>query len=211
MLRKRSRSDVDALTAHGADAGPGGDQGLQPAESRHRRPGAPASSWIGVEPLPWWPKGCGASAAAVRQVLAVLVHNVTVHGRGTVTVVVRRASGAVAIDVSDQGPGVQEAPGFLVAQRADRRDEHGMGLTWPPPRRGRAGPPAPDPRGTPVVHAAAARRRQHGGYAGGGRRGPALRRPGTTSPPPPDDLTRSLASAAGGGRCASTVVIVRPS
>jgi signal transduction histidine kinase len=69
-----------------------------------------------------------ASAAAVRQILAVLVDNATVHGAGTVTVAVREASGAVAIDVADEGPGVHEAPGLLFAQRADRHDGHGIGL-----------------------------------------------------------------------------------
>jgi signal transduction histidine kinase len=69
-----------------------------------------------------------ASAAAVRQVLAVLVDNATVHGQGTVTVTVREASGAVAVDVSDEGPGVQEAPGLFFAQQADRHDGHGIGL-----------------------------------------------------------------------------------
>src|SRR3712207_4792648 len=69
-----------------------------------------------------------ASAAAVRQVLAVLVDNATAHGQGTVTVTVREASGAVAVDVSDEGPGVQEPPGVLFAQRADRHDGHGIGL-----------------------------------------------------------------------------------
>ncbi|MGR6965117.1 sensor histidine kinase [Geodermatophilus sp. URMC 61] len=69
-----------------------------------------------------------ASAAAVRQVLAVLVDNATVHGRGTVTVAVREASGAVAVDVCDEGPGVRETPGLLFTQPADRHDGHGIGL-----------------------------------------------------------------------------------
>jgi signal transduction histidine kinase len=69
-----------------------------------------------------------ASAAAVRQVLAVLVDNATEHGGGTVTVAVREASGAVAVDVSDEGPGVQEAPGLLFTERTDRHDGHGIGL-----------------------------------------------------------------------------------
>ncbi len=69
-----------------------------------------------------------ASTAAVRQVLGVLVDNATIHGRGTVTVTVREASGAVAVDVSDEGPGVQDPEGTVFAQRADRRDGHGIGL-----------------------------------------------------------------------------------
>ena len=69
-----------------------------------------------------------ASTAAVRQVLGVLVDNATIHGRGTVAVTVREASGAVAVDVSDEGPGVQDPEGTVFAQRADRRDGHGIGL-----------------------------------------------------------------------------------
>jgi signal transduction histidine kinase len=69
-----------------------------------------------------------ASTAAVRQVLGVLVDNASTHGRGTVAVTVREASGAVAIDVSDEGPGVQDLEGTVFAQRADRRDGHGIGL-----------------------------------------------------------------------------------
>ena len=69
-----------------------------------------------------------ASAAAVRQVLAVLVDNATTHGAGTVTVTVREAQGAVAIDVSDEEPGVPGAEGVLFARRADQGDGHGIGL-----------------------------------------------------------------------------------
>ncbi|SET36841.1 sensor histidine kinase [Geodermatophilus poikilotrophus] len=69
-----------------------------------------------------------ASTAAVRQVLRVLVDNATTHGRGTVTLAVREASGAVAVDVADQGPGVQDPDGTLFTRRADRRDGHGIGL-----------------------------------------------------------------------------------
>ena len=69
-----------------------------------------------------------ASTAAVRQVLGVLVDNATIHGRGTVAVTVREASGAVAVDVSDEGPGVRDPEGTVFAQRADRRDGHGIGL-----------------------------------------------------------------------------------
>src|SRR3712207_3290832 len=69
-----------------------------------------------------------ASTAAIRQVLRVLVDNATTHGRGTVTLAVREASGAVAVDVADQGPGVQDPDGTLFTRRADRRDGHGIGL-----------------------------------------------------------------------------------
>ncbi|MBB3085478.1 sensor histidine kinase [Geodermatophilus sabuli] len=69
-----------------------------------------------------------ASPAAVRQVLAVLVDNATAHGAGTVTVAAREGSGAVAVDVCDEGPGLSEPAGMVFARRADRRDGHGIGL-----------------------------------------------------------------------------------
>jgi signal transduction histidine kinase len=69
-----------------------------------------------------------ASAAAVRQILAVLVDNATTHGAGTVTVTVREATDAVAIDVSDAGPGVPESEIDLFARQADERSGHGIGL-----------------------------------------------------------------------------------
>lgn len=69
-----------------------------------------------------------ASAAAVRQVLAVLVDNSTSHGAGTVTVAVREATDAVAVDVSDEGVGIHETENVLFARRADRQDGHGVGL-----------------------------------------------------------------------------------
>jgi len=69
-----------------------------------------------------------ASTAAVRQVLSVLVDNATTHGRGIVRVSLREAAGAVAVDVSDEGPGVAE-PERLFTRRADRHDGHGIGLS----------------------------------------------------------------------------------
>ncbi|SDM47855.1 Signal transduction histidine kinase [Geodermatophilus siccatus] len=69
-----------------------------------------------------------ASGAAVRQVLGVLLDNAVTHGRGTVTVAVREAPGAVAVDVADEGPGVHDPENVLFAHQADRRDGHGIGL-----------------------------------------------------------------------------------
>jgi signal transduction histidine kinase len=69
-----------------------------------------------------------ASGAAVRQVLGVLLDNAVTHGRGTVTVTVREAPGAVAVDVADEGPGVHDPADVLFAGQADRRDGHGIGL-----------------------------------------------------------------------------------
>ena len=58
----------------------------------------------------------------------MLVDNAITHGRGTVTVAIREASGAVAIDVSDEGLGIRDVESLFLAQRADRRDGHGIGL-----------------------------------------------------------------------------------
>jgi signal transduction histidine kinase len=83
---------------------------------------------LAVHVEPGSPQPC-ASAAAVRQILAVLVDNATTHGGGTVTVAVREATDAVAIDVGDEGAGVHDAESALFARRADqRRGRHGIGL-----------------------------------------------------------------------------------
>jgi sensor histidine kinase regulating citrate/malate metabolism len=54
--------------------------------------------------------------------------NVGTHGRGTITVSVREAAGAVGIDFADQGADVQDPDGAFIAPRADRPDGHGIGL-----------------------------------------------------------------------------------
>jgi signal transduction histidine kinase len=69
-----------------------------------------------------------ASTAAVRQILAVLMDNAATHGAGTVTVTVRDAGTAVAIDVADGGHEITIPSARLFARRASAADGHGIGL-----------------------------------------------------------------------------------
>lgn len=66
------------------------------------------------------------SAAAVRQILAVLVENATRHGTGQITVRARGAGNSVAIDVIDEGRISDDIRPFE-AQEA-KADGHGIGL-----------------------------------------------------------------------------------
>ena len=68
-----------------------------------------------------------ASRAAVRQVVDVLLDNAVVHGAGTVTLSVRDAGGAVAIDVADEGSGPAD-PEQAFRRRGDSAAGHGIGL-----------------------------------------------------------------------------------
>jgi signal transduction histidine kinase len=69
-----------------------------------------------------------ASAAAVRQVIGVLLDNAVTHGEGRVTLVARDAGGAVAIEVADQGAGPGE-PDLMFRRRANGARGHGIGLS----------------------------------------------------------------------------------
>lgn len=67
-----------------------------------------------------------ASTAAVRQILNVLLDNAARHGAGAVTVRVRDAGGALAFDVTDEGPGISHDPDKLFTRRT--APGHGIGL-----------------------------------------------------------------------------------
>ncbi|CAM3320471.1 HAMP domain-containing sensor histidine kinase [Kibdelosporangium persicum] len=66
-----------------------------------------------------------AAEAAVRQILNVLVDNAFTHGAGTVRVTARDAGDALAIDVSDDGPGISSRHDVF-ARRV--HNGHGIGL-----------------------------------------------------------------------------------
>jgi signal transduction histidine kinase len=68
-----------------------------------------------------------ASAAAVRQILAVLVENALVHGAGKVTVTARDAAPAVAVDVGDEGTLALDEAALFTGRTGDR-EGHGIGL-----------------------------------------------------------------------------------
>jgi signal transduction histidine kinase len=69
-----------------------------------------------------------ASTAAVTQVMDVLVGNAAEHGAGTVTVRARAAPGGLAVEVSDEGPGVTGDPARVFARRDGGATGHGIGL-----------------------------------------------------------------------------------
>ena len=68
------------------------------------------------------------SAAAVRQIMAVLLANSAEHGDGTVTVAARPTPTGLIIEVSDEGPGIPGDPETAFLRRADRTSGRGIGL-----------------------------------------------------------------------------------
>lgn len=67
-----------------------------------------------------------ASEPAARQVVTVLLDNAAVHGQGVVTIAVRDLGVAVAVDVSDEGPGIGSTAGLF--DRTVGPEGHGIGL-----------------------------------------------------------------------------------
>ncbi|GEL22450.1 two-component sensor histidine kinase [Pseudonocardia sulfidoxydans NBRC 16205] len=68
-----------------------------------------------------------ASAAAVRQILGVLLDNAVVHGAGTVTVRLRTTAGALALDVVDEGDALTGSTSALFVRRSGRDGATGGG------------------------------------------------------------------------------------
>jgi signal transduction histidine kinase len=68
------------------------------------------------------------SAEALRQILNVLIDNAAAHGRGRVEVSARALGPGVAIEVSDEGPGVSVDGGDIFARRGPGSPGGGIGL-----------------------------------------------------------------------------------
>ena len=66
------------------------------------------------------------SETATRQILEVLVDNAARHGRGEIRIVARVTHDGLAIDVSDDGPGLDDDPNEVFVRRTG--DGHGIGL-----------------------------------------------------------------------------------
>jgi signal transduction histidine kinase len=124
------RSTVDDLLrlARGNDRP---DQRLNVAElvtelrDRWHAPFAARGRRLNLTAVPYLPD-LPVSAAAVRQILEVLLDNALVHGSGTASVTMMDTGSGVRIEVGDEGSGLQD-PERAFARRADRSG-HGIGL-----------------------------------------------------------------------------------
>ncbi len=73
------------------------------------------------------PVRTGGSATSVDQILDVLIDNALHHGNGSIVITERRIAGGGAVDVSDEGAGIDQTDTERVFQRG-HGDHHGIGL-----------------------------------------------------------------------------------
>ncbi|MEU7813427.1 HAMP domain-containing sensor histidine kinase [Pseudonocardia sp. NPDC049154] len=110
-------TDVDALVRE-----------LEPARAERL---AVSGRGLVVDVAPQLPPAA-ASAAAIRQILGVLLDNAEIHGAGTVRIVVRESGEALAVDVADEGAGPGPDPFAAPPERRAAGDGgtgiHGIGL-----------------------------------------------------------------------------------
>ncbi|MDL4814466.1 sensor histidine kinase [Actinomadura opuntiae] len=130
------RDIIDDLLSLARDAGPNRGPLDVPGMLEELRLRSPAGRPLEVAargPLP----EVHASASAVRQILAVLLDNAQVHGAGRITVEASDIGGGLAIDVSDEGPGVTETEDIFARRHSggagspdgsDPGAGHGIGL-----------------------------------------------------------------------------------
>jgi signal transduction histidine kinase len=69
-----------------------------------------------------------APASVLREILDVLLDNAERHGSGTVTLRARRSDGSMALDVADEGRGIDSDREAIFARRSGQDGGHGIGL-----------------------------------------------------------------------------------
>ncbi len=70
----------------------------------------------------------GASAPVIEEILEVLLDNAHRHGDGAVMITVRETGSFLAVEVSDEGPGLGEDIESAFARRSGAAEGHGIGL-----------------------------------------------------------------------------------
>lgn len=129
----RLEATIEDLLNLARDVEPGGDAALDvasvlaAAEQAWHGPLAAAGRALRVATEPGLP-AVRASAAALRQVLDVLLANAAEHGSGTVILRARTAGTGLVVEVSDEGPGVQGDTDLVFGRRTDPTGRRGLGL-----------------------------------------------------------------------------------
>ncbi|MEC3981304.1 sensor histidine kinase [Amycolatopsis sp. H20-H5] len=119
--------DLLALSAHRREPRSALDPGQLLDEVRQSWHGLLASRGRALRITPTSTARPHAAEAAVRQIISVLLDNAITHGTGTVTVTTRDSGTAFAIDVADEGSGVDQELD-LFARGHSSGDGHGIGL-----------------------------------------------------------------------------------